>query len=115
MRCPFDEGGLTGALTPETRFTPDDFRSYYFGGERLAETCRRAAALKAALVPGHAAALAEAALRFCLSFPEVSTVIPGMRTAEHVDANVRAADGRLLPPNVLTALKAHAWTRNFYR
>lgn len=115
VRCPFDEGGLTGALTAETRFPPEDFRSYYFGGDRLPETCRRADALKAVLVPAHAETLAEAALRFCLSFPEVSTVIPGMRTAAHVEANVKAADGRVLPREVLESLKAHAWTRNFYR
>lgn len=115
VRCPFDEGGLTGQLTPETRFTPEDFRSYYFGGDRLGETCRRAEALKALLVPAHAAGLAEAALRFCLSFPDVSTVIPGMRTAEHAAANARAADGRLLPPELLAALSAHSWNRNFYR
>ena len=42
VRCPFDEGSLTGTLTPDTRFAPEDFRSHYFGGERLAETCRRA-------------------------------------------------------------------------
>lgn len=115
VRCPFDEGGLTGTLTPQTQFTPEDFRSYYFGGDRLAETCRRADALKTLLVPGQAPTLAEAALRWCLSFPEVSTVIPGMRAASHVELNARAADGRLFDPALRAALKAHAWTRNFYR
>lgn len=115
VRCPFDEGGLTGTLTPATRFTPEDFRSYYFGGDRLPETCRRAAQLKAALVPAHAADLAEAALRFCLSFPAVATVIPGMRTAAHVQLNARAADGRVFGPGLLADLGAHAWVRNFYR
>ena len=115
VRCPFDEGGLTGTLTPQTRFTPEDFRSYYFGGDRLPETCRRADALAALLVPGQAATLAEAALRWCLSFPEVSTVIPGMRAAAHVEANAQAADGRVFEPALLETLKAHAWTRNFYR
>ncbi|MBI5595331.1 MAG: aldo/keto reductase [Elusimicrobia bacterium] len=115
VRCPFDEGGLTGQLTPDTRFTAEDFRGYYFGGDRLAETCRRASALKSLLVPAHAAGLAEAALRFCLSFRDVATVIPGMRTAEHAAANARAADGRLLPGDLLAELAAHAWNRNFYR
>ncbi|MBI3296845.1 MAG: aldo/keto reductase [Elusimicrobia bacterium] len=115
VRCPFDEGGLTGTLTPQTRFTPEDFRSYYFGGDRLAETCRRADALKGLLVPNHGETLTEAALRWCLSAPEVATVIPGMRAASHVSANVRAADGAALEPALLETLKAHAWTRNFYR
>ncbi|HVE14364.1 MAG TPA: aldo/keto reductase [Elusimicrobiota bacterium] len=113
VRCPFDEGGLTGQLRPDTRFPPEDFRSHYFGGERLAETCRRADALAAAL-SGMAESLAAAALKYCLSFPQVSTVIPGMRTAAHVDANAAAADGRYFPPELLAGLEAHAWVRNFY-
>jgi len=115
VRCPFDEGGLTGMLTPGTRFAPEDFRSYYFGGDRLAETCRRADRLKELLVGAHAGDLAEAALRFCLSFPEVSTVIPGMRLSSHVQANVRAADGRVFDADLLRRLKEHAWIRDFYR
>lgn len=113
VRCPFDEGSLTGVLTPQTRFEPEDFRSYYFGGERLAETCARVARLKEAVGP-RAATLAEAALKFCLSFPEVSTVIPGMRTRAHVEANARAADGRYFDARFLEELRAHAWVRNFY-
>ena len=115
VRCPFDEGGLTGALTPKTRFEPDDFRSYYFGNDRLSETCKRAEAISKILVGKHAASLAEAALKFCLSFPEVSAVIPGMRTAGHVKENVRAADNGYFAANVLDSLKEHAWIRDFYR
>lgn len=114
VRCPFDEGGLTGELKPNTRFAPGDFRSHYFGGERLPETCRRAEALRKALVGRHAESLAEAALKFCLSFPEVSTVIPGMRTVSHVRSNVLAADGRYFDENLLKALREHAWVRDFY-
>lgn len=112
VRCPFDEGGLSG-LTPQTRFEPEDFRSYYFGGERLAETCRRAEALKASLA-SRWAALPEAAIKFCLSFPEVSCVIPGMRQSAHVEANVRAADGRYFDKELLSELRKHAWARDFY-
>lgn len=114
VRCPFDEGGLAGSLTPKSKFEPGDFRNHYFGGERLAETCRRAAAIEKILVPKHANSLADAALKFCLSFPAVSTVIPGMRTTGHVEANVRAADGRYLSSKLLDELKSHAWIRNFY-
>jgi aryl-alcohol dehydrogenase-like predicted oxidoreductase len=31
-------------------------------------------------------------LRFCLSFPAISSVIPGMLTAAHVDDNTPASD-----------------------
>ncbi|MBI4346936.1 MAG: aldo/keto reductase [Elusimicrobia bacterium] len=113
-RCPFDEGGLTGSLTRETRFEPSDFRSHYFGGERLGETVRRADALRGLLVGRHAESLAQAALKFCLSFPAVGTVIPGMRRRSHVEENVRAADGRYFDADLLGQLREHAWVRNFY-
>lgn len=115
VRCPFDEGSLTGALRPDTRFSPEDFRNFYFGGDRLAETCRRVEALSSLLVGPHAQSLSEAALRFCLSREEVSSVIPGMRLAAHVESNARAADGRVFDPALLDALRGHEWVRDYYR
>ena len=113
-RCPFDEGGLSGTLTRETRFEPEDFRSHYFGGERLIETCARAEALTRAVVGPKAETLTAAALKFCLSFDEVSVVIPGMRRVPHVNFNVRAADGVYFDARELAAIAKHRWVRNFY-
>jgi len=113
-RVPLDEGGLSGALTPGTVFPPGDFRRGYFHGGRLAATCRRVEALKPALLRGGVKTVAEGALRFCLSHPAVSTVIAGMRTAKHLEANGRVSDGRALPPAQLRALARHAWRRNYY-
>jgi len=112
-RVPFDEGSLTGALRPDTRFPSGDFRSRYFRGERLGGTCRRVVQL-AFLVRDEIKSLAQASLKFCLSHAEVSTVIPGMRRPEHVDENCAASDGIPLRPEELAALRAHAWPRNFY-
>ncbi|PWB78680.1 MAG: aldo/keto reductase, partial [Candidatus Methylomirabilota bacterium] len=39
----------------------------------------------------------------------------GMRRPAHVEANCAISDGRPLAPETLTALKAHAWPRNFYQ
>lgn len=114
VRCPFDEGGLTGTLTRETRFEPEDFRSHYFGGERLAETCRRADALARAVIGPKAETLAAAALKFALSFDAVSTVIPGMRRVSHVTFNARAADGRYFDAAELARIAEHRWVRDFY-
>lgn len=114
VRCPFDEGGLTGELKPTTRFEPEDFRSHYFGGERLAETCKRAQALEKIVLGPKADNLALAALKYCLSFPDVSTVIPGMRKVSHVNANVRASDGDYYQAKTLKTLDAHRWIRHFY-
>ena len=114
MRCPFDEGSLTGKLKPDTRFEPEDFRSHYFGGDRLAETCRRLDALEKVVLGEKASDLAAAALKYCLSFDAVATVIPGMRKVSHVLANTQAADGRYYSAADLQAIAAHRWVRDFY-
>jgi aryl-alcohol dehydrogenase-like predicted oxidoreductase len=114
VRCPFDEGSLTGVLKPDTKFSPDDFRSHYFGGERLTETCRRLTALEKEALGEKAATLDQAALKYCLSFDAVSTVIPGMRRESHVLRNVKASDGSYYSAAELKKLSAHRWVRNFY-
>ena len=113
VRVPFDEGSLTGAFTPEMKFEPDDWRRGYFKGERLAETCARVERLKEFLRPG-VSTLSALSLKFVLSHPAVSTVIPGMRRVANAEANSAVSDGRLLTPEELQRLREHAWTRNFY-
>lgn len=53
----------------------------------------------------------ELALRFILSNPDVSTVIPSMRKLTHVRANVAASGGRGLPADLIEQLRAHRWDR----
>ena len=53
----------------------------------------------------------EMALRFILSNPAVSTVIPGMRKLRNVESNVGASDGRGLSADLLARLKEHRWDR----
>ena len=55
--------------------------------------------------------LPEVALRYVLSHPAVSTVIPGMRSVRNVDRNAAIGDGEGLPEDRLAALKAHRWDR----
>jgi aryl-alcohol dehydrogenase-like predicted oxidoreductase len=73
-RVPFDEGSLTGTVTPETKV------------DRWERVQGIVADLGIEL-----SELPELALRFCLSSSEVSTVIPGMRKVRNVEANVAAA------------------------
>lgn len=113
-RVPLDEGGLTGALDAETEFPPRDWRNRYFRDDRLSQLVDRTDAL-AALLGDEATSLPELALRFCLSPPAVSTVIPGMRREAHVRANIAAGDGRALSPELLARLAEHAWDRNWYQ
>ena len=112
-RVPLDEGGLSGKLLPDTQLDPDTFPGSYFRGARLKETCTRAERLKILLREG-VETLPKLALKFCLSHPAVSTVIPGMRRPEHVDENCAASDAPPLTSEELETLKTHAWARNFY-
>lgn len=114
MVCaPLDEGGLTGTIDLETKFAKGDFRAKYFAGDRLKELVNRISKLKE-LMKEEANTLPELALRFILSFNEISTVIPGMRKLKNIDANTSISDGRKLSPRLLNKLKNHIWERNFY-
>jgi aryl-alcohol dehydrogenase-like predicted oxidoreductase len=113
VRVPLDEGALTGRVGPGTEFPEGDFRNRYFRGDRLEQVKEHVDALVADLGIGRDE-LAEVALRYVLSRPEVSTVIPGMRTVRNVERNVAVGDGDGLEADRVEALKAHRWDRNFY-
>jgi len=108
-RVPFDEGSLTGALAPSSRWPSGDWRNNYFSPENLRETLRRVDALKTLLPTGMT--LPELALRFILSNPDVSTTIPGMRKLKNVEANLTASDLGPLSTDLLALLRAHRWER----
>lgn len=113
VRVAFDEGALTGKFTPETRFPADDFRSAYFAGDRLPRAVRRAEAVRADLA-GSGYSMAQAALKFVLSHPAVSVVIPGIRNVAQAEANIAVSDLPAMPPDLLTRLRRHNWRRGFW-
>jgi aryl-alcohol dehydrogenase-like predicted oxidoreductase len=86
IKVPLESGWLSGAYDAETRF--DDVRARWSPAD---------VALRAALVAEFRALLpedtdvAEGALRFLLALDPVSTVIPGTRSLEHLEAGVAAA------------------------
>jgi aryl-alcohol dehydrogenase-like predicted oxidoreductase len=112
-RVPLDEGALTGAVTPETRFEPGEFRAWYFRGDRKKQVAEHVEALRRDLagVPG---TLAEIALRFSISHPAVSTVIPGMRKVRNVESSLGVSQAGPLDDMTLEVLRRHAWDKNFY-
>jgi aryl-alcohol dehydrogenase-like predicted oxidoreductase len=112
-RVPLDEGALTGNVTESTVFPPGDFRNHYFRGDRKRQVAERVAALRRD-VGDLGGNLAELALRFAISHPAVSSVIPGMRSRRNVTANCAVSDRGPLAPAVLDTLRRHAWDRNFY-
>ena len=104
VRVPLASGLLTGKLTRESRFAPDDHREFNrhgeqfdvgetFAGVDLERGLETVDALRP-LVPEDMT-MAQFALRWILGFDAVSTVIPGARTPEQARANAAASD---LPP-----------------
>ncbi|MFJ4841062.1 aldo/keto reductase [Streptomyces sp. NPDC088746] len=113
VRVALDEGGLTGRITAGTTFPEGDWRNRYFRGDRPAQVERRVAAIVSdlSIAPDE---IAENALRFVLSSPAVSTVIPGMRSVRNVERNTALSDGRTLTEDQLAILAGHRWQRDFY-
>ena len=112
-RVPFDEGSLTGKIRPDTQFAPNDFRNQYFGGERKREVWEHVQKIQAdSGVPLDG--LPELALRFCLSHPAVSSVIPGMRNPAHALANACASQRGPLSDELIAKLRRSRWVRNYY-
>jgi aryl-alcohol dehydrogenase-like predicted oxidoreductase len=111
-RVPFDEGSLTGRIGPDTEFPEGDFRNRYFRDDRRQQVDERVRAILDDLGIEREQ-LPEVALRYVLSHPAVSSVIPGMRSVRNVERNL-AVDGGL-PEEQVAALKKHRWDRNFYR
>jgi aryl-alcohol dehydrogenase-like predicted oxidoreductase len=58
--------------------------------------------------------LPEIALRYCLSQPAVSSVIPGMRKVRTVESSCSVSDLGALPDEVLAKMKKHAWVKDFH-
>jgi len=112
-RVPLDEGSLTGALTNDTKFPQGDFREHYFRGDKLGKAVEHAEALKADL-KDQQDSMAETALRFVISHPAVTTVIPGMRKVRNVESSVSVSKKGPLAAEILDRLRKHAWDKNFY-
>lgn len=113
VRVAFDEGVLTGKFTQGTKFGPDDFRSKYFAGDRLARAIARTEEVRRDLA-GANYTPAQAALKFVLAHPAVSTVIPGIRNVSQADANCGVSDLPAMPDDLLIRLRRHNWRRGIW-
>ena len=114
-RVPLASGLLTGKLTRESTFAPDDHRTFnrhgeaFDAGETFAgvdfETGLDAVEALRPLVPD-GATLAQLALRWILMFDAVSTVIPGAKAPEQARANAAAAGLAPLPRETMERIDA---------
>jgi aryl-alcohol dehydrogenase-like predicted oxidoreductase len=113
VRVAFDEGALTGKFTASTTFAPDDFRAGYFAGDRLSRAIARADEIKRDL-EGTGYSLPQAALKWVLAHPAVSTVIPGIRNVSQATANCGVSDLPAMPPALVEKLRRHNWRRGLW-
>jgi aryl-alcohol dehydrogenase-like predicted oxidoreductase len=112
-RVPFDEGALTGNIDPSTVFPLGDWRSNYFRDRRKMDVKRRVDKFWED-VQSDCSSVAEAALRYVISFSAVTSVIPGMRKEKNLCANIKSINKGPLPNGLKERLKIHRWDKNFY-
>lgn len=115
-RVPMDSGSLSGLWTNETPATwmENSVQAQLFGGDRFSETLARIEQLKEVVKPYYST-LAEAAIRYSLSSPSVSSTIPGMSSVRSVDRNVAYSDGQSFPEELIQKIAEFNWPRNYYK
>ena len=113
VRVAFDEGILTGKYQEDHLFPKDDFRSKYFEGDRLPRAVNRVEQIKTKL-EGSDYSMPQAALKFVLNHPAVSTVITGIRNEDQAAQNMEVSDIEDIPEALLTELQEHTWLRSFW-
>ncbi|MBI3548535.1 MAG: aldo/keto reductase [Elusimicrobia bacterium] len=97
VRTPLVGGFLTGRYAPTTSFGEFDQRKRWSPAQ--IERWNQSKEFFAEVMAKHPEdSQTQFALRFCLSYPQVSTVIPGMLTSAHVDENTEAGDRSPLDP-----------------
>ncbi|MEA3425534.1 MAG: aldo/keto reductase [Bacteroidota bacterium] len=86
-RMPLQFGLLSGKIKPDTVFTADDHRSYRVVPPITEATLQILKEQVWPLCEKYNTTASGLALSYILSYPEISTVIPGIRTPEHVGLN----------------------------
>jgi aryl-alcohol dehydrogenase-like predicted oxidoreductase len=112
-RVPLASGLLTGKYRQDSVFASDDVRQNFLTPKRLEEVTQRVDEVRS-IVGGAARNIGEGALRFVLADENVSTTIPGARSARQVEMNVAAAENAL-PADVLDKLRSRLGDYNFYQ
>ncbi len=110
-RVPLASGLLTGAFTRDSQWAEGDLRRRMYPREKLEEEIRKIEVLKT-LFQGDTDSLVQAALRFVLSNPQVSTVIPGAKTVQELEENVSASERGPLTQEDLNRIR-ELWKKNF--
>ncbi|HEX3747967.1 MAG TPA: aldo/keto reductase [Bryobacteraceae bacterium] len=114
-RVPLSSGMLTGKLTRDSQFAPDDHRNFNRHGEAFDmgetfsgvdyDTSLAAVEEIRALVP-QGVSMAQFALRWILMFDAVTCAIPGGKRPSQVADNCAASDLPPLSPHAMAAIHA---------
>jgi aryl-alcohol dehydrogenase-like predicted oxidoreductase len=112
-RTPLCFGFLSGAISKDTVFPPGDHRLGWSRAQ-LDNWIDGAADLLGAVNAAPGAEGAQSALRFCLAFPAISSVIPGILTPAEADANARASEFGPLPKDAVEAVLEINRCRQFF-
>lgn len=86
-RMPLQFGLLTGKFSASAQFESTDHRSFRLTEEIISKSYKLLEENVWPLGEKEGLSKTSLALSYILSFPEISTVIPGIRTAEQVEAN----------------------------
>jgi aryl-alcohol dehydrogenase-like predicted oxidoreductase len=114
-RVPLASGLLTGKITAQSQFPPDDHRNYNrngesfdkgetFSGVDLTQGLLAVSELKQLKPPD--VTMAQFALRWILMFDEVSCAIPGAKSTKQVEDNVAAAQAPALDSRTMSGVQS---------
>ncbi len=114
-RVPLASGLLTGKITRETQFSPDDHRAFNrqgeafdrgetFSGVDLDIALQAVEELRPLVPPGMS--MTQFALCWILMFPEVTCAIPGAKRPSQAEENFSAADLPPLSEEIMQKVKA---------
>jgi len=113
VRTPLCFGFLTGKYDSDSSFAATDHRRRWPAEQR--QRWREANDVFQFLFAANPSDTpAQLALRFCLSFPAVSTAVPGMLTDAHVRENTAASDSGPLPAEQLQQAVKLSTTTDFF-
>jgi len=112
-RTPLCYGLLSGVYDGDTRFAPTDHRSQW-PKEQIARWSGAIRRFAASANEGGSQSGAQLALRYCLSFPAVSTTIPGMMCEDEVRENTAAAALGPLSSDELNAMREIYRSQSFF-
>lgn len=113
-RCVLDQGGLSGFLTPATKFEEGDLRKTLFSADIRAEYIHRVQELEK-YIPEYASTLTALAIKFVLTHPGVTSALISMHIEKFANENIAVLEEAPLPERVFEDIrKHHRWLKNLF-